>query len=65
VKYLTIRELLETAPEELLAVKKSAHTGGPIATVLDKMHPEGYWEKPVHGYYPEYSGTVWSVILLA
>ena len=65
VKYLAMRDLLETTPEELLAVKKSAHTGGPIATVLDKMHPEGYWEKPGVGYYPKYTGTVWSVILLA
>jgi len=65
VKYLAMRDLLETTPEELPAVKKSAHTEGPIATVLDKMYQEGYWEKPGHGYYPKYSGTVWSVILLA
>ena len=65
VKYLAMRDLLETTPEELPAVKKSAHTEGPIATVLDKMYPEGYWEEPGHGYYPKYSGTVWSVILLA
>ena len=65
VKYIAKRDLLKTSPEELLAVKKSAHTEGPIAKVLDKMQPEGYLEKPGHGYYPKYSGTVWSVILLA
>jgi len=65
VKYLAMRDLMETTPEELLAVKKSAHTKGPIATVLNSMQPEGYWEQPGAGYYPKYSGTVWSVILLA
>jgi hypothetical protein len=26
---------------------------------------EGYWEKPGAGYYPKYTGTVWSLVLLA
>jgi hypothetical protein len=26
---------------------------------------EGYWEQPGAGYYPKYTGTVWSVILLS
>ena len=65
VKYLAMRDLMKTAPEEMVEVKKSAHKDGPIATVLDKMHTEGYWEKPGAGYYPKYTGTVWSVILLA
>ena len=65
VKYLAIRDLFKTGTEELLAVKKLAHSEGPIAAVLSKMQKEGYWEKPGHGYYPKYTGTVWSVILLA
>lgn len=65
MEYLARRDLMETAPGELLAAKKAAHARGPIAEVLGKMHPEGYWEKPGHGYYPKYTGTVWSVILLA
>jgi hypothetical protein len=65
VKYLAGRDLLKPTPGELLEVKKLAHTAGPIAVVLDKMQPEGYWEKPGHGYSPKYTGTVWSVILLA
>lgn len=65
VKYLAMRDLLKRPPENLQEVRKSAHSEGPIAMVLSKMQPEGYWEKPGHGYYPKYSGTVWSVILLA
>jgi len=65
VKYLAMRDLFKTDNEELLAVKKLAHSEGPIAVVLSKMQKEGYWKQPGHGYYPKYTGTVWSVILLA
>ena len=65
VRYLALRDLLKTDPKELLAVEKSAHREGSIAAVLAKMQPEGYWEQPGAGYYPKYTGTVWSVILLA
>jgi len=65
VKYLAMRDLVAAGGKEFAAVKKSAHTAGPIAAVLAKMHPEGYWEQPGAGYYPKYTGTVWSIILLA
>jgi hypothetical protein len=29
------------------------------------MNKEGYWEQPGAGYYPKYTGTVWSIILLS
>ena len=64
VKYLAMRDLLH-AGDELQPVKKAAHTDGPIAAVLDKMYAEGYWEQFGAGYYPKYTGTVWSVIMLA
>ena len=64
VKYLAMRDLLH-AGDELQPVKKAAHTDGPIAAVLDKVHAEGYWEQSGAGYYPKYTGTVWSVIMLA
>lgn len=65
VKYLVMRDLLKTAGKELLTVKKPAHTEGPISQVLAKMYEEGYWMQPGPGYNPKYTGTVWSVILLA
>jgi hypothetical protein len=65
VKYLAMRDLLKTSGKELLTVKKAAHTEGPIATVLAKMKDSGYWMQPGPGYNPKYTGTVWSVILLA
>jgi len=65
VKYLAMRDLIESGSKELIAAKKNAHAEGPIAHVLAKMNQEGYWEKPGAGYYPKYTGTVWSIILLA
>ncbi len=65
VKYLALRDLLEPNAGELIAAKKKAHAEGPIAKVLGKMAEEGYWVQPGAGYYPKYTGTVWSIILLA
>ena len=65
VKYLALRDLSQTDADELMAAKKRAHTEGPIAQVLEKMEKEGYWVQPGAGYYPKYTGTVWSIILLS
>jgi hypothetical protein len=66
-RYLALRDLLDTpanSPERAEA-KKKAHSAGPIAAILDKMHPDGYWEQKGPGYNPKYFSTVWSLILLA
>jgi len=65
--YLALRDLKDLSSDdpELIAAQKSAHTAGPIATILEQMQPEGYWSEPGPGYYPKYFSTVWSLILLA
>ncbi len=65
VKYLAMRDLVKSGNKEIQAVKKLAHTEGPIAKVLANMKDNGYWMKPGPGYNPKYTGTVWSVTLLA
>lgn len=65
VRYLALRDLVKADSKELAAAKKAAHTSGPISEVLSNMKREGFWEQPGAGYYPKYTGTVWSVILLA
>jgi len=66
-RYLALRDLLGLPEDdpELVAAQKAAHTQGPIASILDQMHPEGYWSEPGPGYNPKYFSTVWSLILLA
>ena len=65
MRYLAMRDLIETDEKELMMAREKAHTQGPIARVLDKMEKAGYWERPGAGYNPKYTGTVWSIILLA
>lgn len=67
VRYLALRDLqsLSADDPDLTAARQAAHTHGLIATVLDQMHPDGYWSEPGPGYYPKYFSTVWSLILLS
>jgi hypothetical protein len=66
-RYLALRDLVRLPAEgpELVAARQAAHTLGPIAAILDKMHPDGYWSEPGPGYYPKYFSSVWSLGLLA
>ncbi|MDO9121351.1 MAG: hypothetical protein Q7U31_06165 [Anaerolineaceae bacterium] len=67
VRYLALRDLEQLPYEnpELKAMRQAAHQQGPIAHILEKMDPEGYWQKPGPGYGPKYKSTVWSLMLLA
>jgi hypothetical protein len=67
VRFLALRDLMNLPQDnpELLVAREKAHQEGPIATVLEAMHPDGYWEEPGPGYLPKYRSTVWSIILLA
>ena len=65
VRYLALRDLVSGDSKELSAARQSAHQKGQIATVLANMNPEGYWVKSGSGYYPKYTGSVWSLICLA
>jgi hypothetical protein len=66
VRYLALRDLvgLHEGNPELETARAAAHQSGPIAAILKKMQPEGYWSKPGPGYNPKYFSTVWSLILL-
>jgi hypothetical protein len=65
VEYPAMRDLTYASEKEVLFVRERAHREGPIANILSKMDPGGYWEKPGAGYSPKYTGTVWSLILLS
>lgn len=67
VRYLALLDLLDLPQDnpELVAAREKAHQVGPIATILNAMHQDGYWEEPGPGYLPKYRSTVWSIILLA
>jgi hypothetical protein len=62
-----MRDLLGLPHEdpELAAARARAHSDGPIATILENMHGDGYWVGPGPGYNPKYHATVWSLVTLA
>jgi hypothetical protein len=66
-RYLALKHVLDhdLNDPEFKKAGRLAHKNGPIATLLDAMEPEGYWEKPGHGYLPKYRSSVWSIITLA
>lgn len=65
--YLALRDVVGLAHDDndLKKAAVRAHKEGPIAVLLNTMEPEGYWEKPGHGYLPKYRSLVWSMITLA
>jgi hypothetical protein len=67
VRYLALRDLMGAFPDsaELKSARRKAHEKGPIASLLDEMHPDGCWVEPGPGYRPKYRSTVWALILLA
>jgi hypothetical protein len=65
VRYLALRDIVDTSGKELAEARQMAYNEGPIATILENMNPEGWWVKPGPGYLPKCRSTVWSLILLA
>ena len=67
VRYLALRDLAGLPPgsTDLPAARRLAHTNGPIAHILEKMKPEGWWAMEGAGYGVKYRSTVWAIILLA
>lgn len=67
IRHLALRELQDKPFDDpdVVNARQKAHQQGPIATVLEKMQPEGYWAKAGPGYNPKYRSSVWSITLLA
>jgi hypothetical protein len=67
VRYFALRDLMDCPEDdpEVRSAQDAAMATGPIAAILTAQRPEGWWEEDGPGYYPKYTGTVWSVIFLA
>lgn len=67
VRYLAMRDMMDIPADddELIEARHLAHIQGPIAKILDKMDPEGYWARPGPGYTAKYRSTAWTLIMLA
>ena len=67
VRYLALRDLVGLPEEylELTAARSEIYRTGTIPQMLAAQNPIAYWVKPGAGYSPKYTGTVWSLTLLA
>jgi hypothetical protein len=65
VEYLTRRDVLGEPTGDLVELRQKAHQSSPIAFIMEKMDPQGFWKVPGPGYSPKYHSTVWSILSLA
>jgi hypothetical protein len=65
VRFLAMRDLVGADESELAPLRRAAHESPPIAFILSKMDPQGFWDKPGGGYGPKYHSAVWSMLSLA
>jgi hypothetical protein len=67
VRYFGLRDLLGRPVDdpEVQAAQNDVMNHGPVPVILENQQAEGYWDRPGSGYYPKYTGTVWSVIFLS
>jgi hypothetical protein len=66
VRAATLRRLLgrPAADPDVAAARAAAMRADPIAGMLARQDPAGWWGKPGPGYSPKYSSTVWQLIFL-
>jgi hypothetical protein len=67
VRYFALRDLLHRPADDpaLRAARREIMQTGAVPAILAAQDPQGWWAEPGPGYYPKYTGTVWSLIQLA
>jgi hypothetical protein len=68
VRYYTLTDLLGRRRDdaEVIEAKRAIMGSDPVAKILSKQEPGGYWGRPEDFYMrSKYKGTVWNLILLA
>ncbi len=67
VRYFTLTDILDRAATDAeVQEAKAAIRDSPIVReITAAQHPDGYWKKKGAGYFPQYKGTVWQLMLLA
>jgi hypothetical protein len=67
IRFFALKDLLDLPSDdpEVKAAQRAVMTSGSVPVILENQHPEGWWDRPGAGYYPKYTGTVWSVTFLA
>jgi hypothetical protein len=66
IRYFALRDLLDRLEldSEVAEARAAIMEQGPVPAILNAQHPDGYWQRPGHGY-GKYRGTDWQIMLLA
>jgi len=67
VRYFTLTDILDrvATDPEVQEAKAAIMDSATVREILAAQHPDGYWKKKGTGYFPQYKGTVWQLMLLA
>ncbi len=67
VRYLTLTSLLDRPEDdtEARAARESVMKSGPVPGLLARQNPDGSWGDPDRFYRDKYSGTAWTLLILA
>jgi hypothetical protein len=68
VRYFALTDLLGCAVDdpEVIAARQAVMTTGPVPVILRNQQADGRWgDASGPGYYPKYTGALWSLIFLA
>ena len=67
VRYLTFKLLLAESENssKVIEAKKQIMSLGVVPKIIEKMTPDGYWDKENSFYTAKYRGTVWQLMILA
>ncbi len=67
VRYAALTDLLHRSQDDpdVIAARSSLMRTSPVAELLALQSPDGFWGDPRRFYTAKYTGTVWSLLLLA
>ena len=67
VRFFALRDLLHLPlhDPQLSQAQADIMVQGPVPSILDAQHPDGYWARPGGGYTPSYTSTFWQIVFLA
>src|SRR5436309_11635286 len=66
LRYWALRDLkgASVSDSDSSRVQSDIAEWAPVAGLLGKQNPRGYWAFPEDCYWPKWSATVWNIILL-
>jgi hypothetical protein len=67
IRYFALRDLAALPPDDpqVVRAQRTLMETGPVPVILANQDPQGWWDHTGAGYYPKYTGTVWSISTLA